>query len=147
MQQLLAYLIILQLNFQDGWRTNFDQSLADAKTSNKLLLLKFSGSDWCIPCMRMDKEIFADTSFKTFSDSRLVLVYADFPRKSRNKLSADLKKQNEMLAAKYNPAGKFPFTILMNGEGKILRSWDGYPDGGKAAFLESVQKIDNDYHR
>ena len=97
--------------------------------------------------MRMDKEIFANTSFKTFSESRLILVYADFPRKSRNKLSADLKKQNEKLAAKYNPAGKFPFTILMTGEGKILKSWDGYPEGGKIAFLESVQKIDNDYHK
>lgn len=147
MQQLLVYLTIFILNIQDGWQTNFDASLTEAKKSNKLLLLKFSGSDWCIPCMRMDKELFADPSFKTFAQTNLVMVYADFPRKSKNKLAAELKKQNEKLAATYNPAGKFPFTLLISGEGKVLKTWDGYPEGGKQKFLESVQKINDDYHR
>jgi thioredoxin-related protein len=59
---------------------NFEITLKQAKENNKLVLLNFSGSDWCIPCIKMHKEIFENTGFKNATDSLVIFVNADFPR-------------------------------------------------------------------
>jgi len=66
-----------------GWNTNFSQAKTQATASHKLILLNFSGSDWCGPCIRMEKELFASTDFKAYADSNLILVNADFPRQKK----------------------------------------------------------------
>jgi hypothetical protein len=30
------------------------------------------------------------------------------------------------MAERYNPNGKFPLTVLINSQGKVLKEWDGY---------------------
>jgi hypothetical protein len=72
---------------------------------------------------------------------KLVLVNADFPRNKKNQLAKPIKTQNEALADKYNPEGKFPFTLLLDANGKILRSWDGLPNANAAQFAEQVKTI------
>jgi len=42
----------------------FETAEATAKANHKLILLNFSGSDWCIPCIKMHKEIFENETFK-----------------------------------------------------------------------------------
>src|SRR6187402_1522812 len=85
-----------------GWLTDFNQAQKIASEKNECLLLNFSGSDWCGPCIRMKKELFDSEEFKKYSDDHLVLVIADFPRNKKNKLSRELEKQNDRLADKYN---------------------------------------------
>jgi peroxiredoxin len=55
------------------------------------------------------------------------LVRADFPRMKKNQLSKEQTAYNEKLAEKYNPKGKFPLTVLINPDGKVITEWDGYP--------------------
>ena len=62
------------------------------------------------------------------ADTELVLVNADFPRNKKNQLSADQQKLNDEMADKYNSQGKFPFTLLLNADGKVLETWDGLPE-------------------
>ena len=60
------------------------------------------------------------------ADTSLVMVNADFPRNKKNLLDAETRKQNDALADKYNPEGKFPFTLLLDADGKVLKHGRGY---------------------
>jgi thiol-disulfide isomerase/thioredoxin len=115
----------------------------EAKTisvkNNRPILLNFSGSDWCGPCVRLHKEIFDNYVFKVFAYDNLVLVNADFPRQKKNQLSKEQQKQNDQLADMYNKEGKFPYTVLLSPDGKILRDWDGNPKDGVASFIEDIK--------
>ena len=122
---LLCLLLIFSLSSVD-WLTDFAKAKEQAIREKKVILLNFSGSDWCGPCIKMKKEIFETDKFQTFAGENLVLVRADFPRLKKNQLDKSLKQHNEMLAEKYNPQGKFPLTLLLDSHGTVLREWDGF---------------------
>lgn len=125
--------------FTGGWKTDFDKASAQAKTEHKLILLNFSGSDWCGPCIRMHKEIFESKEFTQYAGEHLVLVNADFPRLKKHQLSADQLKMNNHLAELYNKEGDFPLTVLLNTEGKVIKTWQGFPQVPPAAFVDQVK--------
>ena len=114
---------------------NFDQAKAEAAQTHKFILLNFSGSDWCGPCIKLKKDVFESAEFGQFATDHLVLVRADFPRKSKNQLDASQITHNEALAEKYNKQGKFPFTVLLDANGRVLKSWDGYPQSLTVASM------------
>jgi thioredoxin-related protein len=125
------------------WEPNFELAKKTAKEKNELILLNFSGSDWCGPCIRMHSEIFGNTEFLKMARTNLVMVNADFPRNKKNQLKADIKKQNEALANTYNPSGKFPYTVLLNAEGKVIKTWEGLPDETPTQFTSLVKQLCN----
>lgn len=137
---LIASTIVLSLLFPK-WEPNFEQAKKTAKEKNELILLNFSGSDWCGPCIRMHQEIFGDATFLKMAEQNLVMVNADFPRNKKNQLSAAIKKQNEALADQFNPSGKFPFTVLITADGKIVKTWDGLPNENAAQFTSGIKQI------
>lgn len=120
------------------WLNNFDEAKAIATRDNKFILLNFSGSDWCGPCIRMKKEAFESEAFLSVAGHRLVLVRADFPRSKKNKLPAELVKHNEKLAEKYNPLGKFPYTLLLDANGNVIKEWDGYVFSSQDKFIKEL---------
>lgn len=122
------------------WQTDFEKAKAIAKEKDRLILLNFSGSDWCGPCQRLHKEVFADNTFTTYADTALVMYNADFPRSKKNQLSKDLQKSNDALADQYNPQGKFPLTLLLTAEGKVVKTWDGYA-GNNTQFMQQVKAV------
>lgn len=91
----------------------------------------------------MHREIFNSDPFASYADQKLVLVNADFPRLKKNHLSKDQEKKNDQLADQYNPTGKFPYTVLMNAEGKVIRTWDGLPSDGTEGFIIEVDNALN----
>lgn len=123
------------------WEPDFTTAKKIAKEKNELILLNFSGSDWCGPCIRMHKEIFGDANFLKMASSNIVMVNADFPRSKKNQLPAEQKKQNETLAEAYNPKGNFPFTVLMDASGKVIKQWEGLPNQTAEAFTAELKKI------
>jgi len=137
---LLAFLVGLN---PGSWLNNFEQAQKIAKEKHQLILLNFSGSDWCIPCIKMKKEIYETETFKKYADSNLVLVNADFPRK-KNTISKEQVAINEALAEKYNKDGKFPLSILMTEDGKILKEWEGCPDITPEAFTGMIESSSYD---
>src|SRR5690349_16299822 len=96
---LLSSLFITTTN---SWETDFDKAQQTAQTEHKLIILNFSGSDWCGPCIRMHKEIFESDVFKKYATDHLVLVNADFPRLKKNQVSSEQLKKNNKLAQTYN---------------------------------------------
>jgi len=126
-----------------GWQTNFEIAKKQAEQENKLILLNFSGSDWCGPCIRMHEEIFESSSFKSFADNNLVLINADFPRLKKNQLPKDQQKNNDKLADKYDPEGIFPCTVLMDAKGTVLKTWQGLPNETAEQFTGLLKDLVN----
>lgn len=112
-----------------------------AQKEHRHILLNFSGSDWCGPCIVLRKEVLDDPGFQAFADSMLVLVNADFPRMKKNQLSKEQQQQNDRLADQYNSQGKFPFTLLLDADGKVLKQWEGNPGIKPAEFSEDVKAV------
>ncbi len=113
-----------------------DSLFEQSKKENKSIFMVFSGSDWCANCIRFDKQIMQDTAFKNFLNNNLLFLNVDFPQ--RIKQSFPLKKQNEVLAEKYNPDGIFPTLILLSSDKKattILYQQESVPQ-----FIDKIKK-------
>ena len=127
MKTLFTLVVGLGLFFNASeWSNNIEKAKELAASNNKLILLNFSGSDWCAPCIMLKKQVFASPEFESFAKNRLILLRADFPRLKKHKLPKAELLKNEALAEKYNPEGNFPFTVLLNADGQVLKSWNGY---------------------
>lgn len=142
MKLLTIYLFML---FLPGvtWLGDFNAAKNEAVQKHKLILINFSGSDWCGPCIRLRKEILESSEFENFASDNLVLVRADFPRQKKNQLSKDQVKLNETLADKYNADGKFPYTLLVDVDGKILKQWDGFPNETPDQFITDIKTLES----
>lgn len=115
------------------WQTDYDKALQTARAQNKRVLLDFTGSDWCGPCIQLKQRVFSRPEFISYADKNLILVELDYPQ--RKKQSASLVKQNERLAKQYGIEEKgYPTLVLLDPAGKILRELNGY-DGENAADL------------
>lgn len=121
----------------DNWKTDYKAALEEAAKEKKLVLLDFTGSDWCGWCIKLDKETFSKPEFKNFASKNLVLVEVDFPQNKSQ--SADVKKQNEELKTKFGVQG-YPSLVLLDSTGKEIIRNVGYLPGGPDAFIAWVNK-------
>lgn len=120
-------------------KLTFDQSLAKAQTEHKNVLLFFSGSDWCAPCVKFKKFFVDSEQFKNFSTEKLVVYNADFPRQKKNQLAKEIAAENGKLAEKYNSKGQFPMILLLNEKGDILKKWEQLPSETLEQFIEKLK--------
>ncbi len=95
-----------------GWTTDLEKAFQKAKAENKSVLVEFTGSDWCPPCIVMRKNVFATKEFVNEASKNFVLVELDFPNGD-----PAMQEKNQPLAIKYNVEG-FPMTLLFNAQGK-----------------------------
>ena len=97
------------------WLTNFETAQARARSEKKLLLIEFTGSDWCPPCIMLERQVFSQPEFKEYAAQHLVLLEVDFPR--MKELSDEQKTANVKLAEQYGIEG-FPTIVLLDSTGK-----------------------------
>lgn len=142
--KLLIIALAAMFSVGGEWLGDFDMAKKEATEKHKLILVNFSGSDWCGPCIRLRREILETSAFESYASGHLVLVRADFPRQRKNQLSQDQVKRNERLADQYNSQGKFPYTLLVDDQGKVLKSWDGFPNETPDQFIADIKKIETD---
>lgn len=124
------------LGFTQSWETSFSNAVNEAKNDNKNILLVFSGSDWCGPCIKLERDVWSSSSFVNFAQQHLVLVRADFPKRKKNILSPSITAQNNILAEKFNPKGYFPLVILFDAQENIL--WKGYENKGPQEYINII---------
>lgn len=120
---------------EGNWQTDFDAAIKTAQTEDKLVLLSFTGSDWCGPCIRQHENVFATRLFADYASNHLSLVSVDFPRRSPQ--PEKIRVANNALAERFRVAG-FPTIILLNGGEKELGRWVGnvFPDA--PALIDAV---------
>ena len=144
MKNLLIALLAFFFTGSPLWTLDMNKAKEEAVKSHKLIVLNFSGSDWCGPCIKLKQEVLDSPEFLKYAENNLVLVRADFPRQKKNQLDAKQTAHNEMLAEKYNPKGKFPLVVLINEQGKALKEWEGYPKNmTSASLIEEIKKLKN----
>jgi thiamine biosynthesis lipoprotein len=133
---LLFFCFILQKTGQSQIPDSAMDLFEAARLEQKPILLIFSGSDWCLPCIRFEKKILHDSIFRRFAGLQLVLVNADFPQRKRLTKEAILK--NEALAAKFDPDGIFPLVLLLKPDKTVLSSIS-YNDESPQEFIDLIK--------
>jgi len=138
----IFFLLISLAVFSQDWYTNFDKAKTEAKTNNQNIVLVFQGSDWCAPCIKLEREVWNTKEYQELAKDHFVMLKADFPRKKANKLSEDLQKQNAHLAETYNQEGYFPMVVVLSQEGKVLGKI-GYDKSTPEAYFKKLTVFEN----
>jgi thiol-disulfide isomerase/thioredoxin len=141
MTRILLYSFLWFFTSPPAWHYSLDEAKVIAHKEHKHILLNFSGSDWCGPCIMLRRQILDDTVFLQMADTSLVLVNADFPRKKKDQLPPRQQSINNALADQYNAEGQFPRTLLLNADGKVLKTWDGNPGVKPEVFAKEVEDL------
>ncbi len=117
-----------------GWTTDLDKAFEKAKAEKKSVLVEFTGSDWCPPCIAMRKNVFSKKEFVDAASKKYVLVELDFPNGD-----PEVKKKNQPLGEKYKIEG-FPTVILFTPEGKEFTRFFASEFPKTDLFLEHINK-------
>src|SRR6266853_5825857 len=137
LEGLCASLVLMSVGAEElKWLTDVPKAVQQAKEENKLVMLDFTGSDWCGWCIKLNKDVFATQEFADYAKKNLVLVEVDFPR--HKELAADQKKANQALQEKYKIEG-YPTIIVLNPEGKKLGDL-GYMNSPKP-FIKKLDDL------
>jgi protein disulfide-isomerase len=135
---LLAATVIWQVNAADNvWLTDLPAAQTQAKAQNKIVLMDFTGSDWCGWCKKFKSEVLDTPEFQTYAASHAVLVEVDFPIKTPQ--TDDLKKANAALKTQYDIHG-FPTFVALDQNGKEIGRQVGYMEGGPKVFIALLDK-------
>lgn len=126
----------------DLWITDMAKAKELAKKHKKLIIMDFTGSDWCYWCVKLKKEVFDHKEFKEYAKEKFVCLELDFPAKK--KLPAKLKEQNDKAKKKYAIRG-YPTIIVIDHEGnEIART--GYKKGGPVNYVKHLTSILAEYY-
>jgi len=121
------------------WFTDYKIAIATAAKENKQVLLFFHGSDWCPPCIKMQRDVFNDSTFIDFATGKLIFLDVDFPRKPP--LTAAQLKHNQAVKKQFGMPDDFtqgyPQVLIIDTGGKVLYQEKGY-DGEGASKLTGI---------
>ena len=137
---LIACTLFASTSRASEWQTDYEQALVAAKAAHKFVLLDFTGSDWCGPCILMKKTALSKPAFLNYAKEHLVLVEIDYPRVKT--LPEELKKQNERLLHQYDvDKSGFPTVILLDPDGKARGQLEGYSGEGPGDLIAWIEKV------
>ncbi len=138
---LTLLLFTVFLSYSQNWKSDFEDAKATADKENKNIVLVFSGSDWCAPCMKLDKVVWQSDEFKKESEKNWVTYKADFPKKKNNQLAPELAEANKKLAEKYNKNGSFPLVVLLDKSGKVI-GMTGFKNVSAAEYIKLLHSFE-----
>ncbi len=122
------------------WLTDFEEAKKMAVKKDQNIILVFQGSDWCGPCIKLDREVWSAEEFKAYAKDHFVMLKADFPRKKSNRLKKAQQEKNKKLAAKYNKEGFFPLVVALDKNGKVLGK-TGYKKMKPAEYIKLLSSF------
>ncbi len=137
---LLLMAIVSSLQAQK-WEASFEAAKSKAESGSKNIVLVFSGSDWCIPCIKLEKTIWESPEFIEYSNTHFVMLRADFPKKKANALPKEKQEENDRLAETYNKDGLFPLVVVLNRKGKVLGS-TGYKNVSPKEYIAMLNSLE-----
>jgi len=118
---LITFALLVTVGcYAQEWQNDFAKAKEIASKDDKPIILVFQGSDWCAPCIKLDREVWSTEAFKKYASEHYVMLQADFPRKKKNALSEKQTIANAKLAEMYNKNGVFPFVVVLDAKGKVL---------------------------
>ncbi len=134
---LILVLSFLNVANAQEWQTDLKKAEKIASTENEPIILVFQGSDWCAPCIKLDREVWSTDTFKNYAKNNFVMLKADFPRRSKNMLATEQQEKNNKLAEYYNPEGYFPLVVVLDKDGAVLGK-TGYQKTTPEAYIKTL---------
>lgn len=120
------------------WLDNYDEALKQSKATGHPILADFSGSDWCLACKALEKEVFSQAAFASYAKDSLVLLSIDFPMEKEQ--TDAIKEQNQKLNDKFEIDG-YPTILILDADGKELARTQGYQPGGPEKYVELIKSL------
>lgn len=141
-RNILFFLSFLPVIIVSGqvWQTDLETAKSIASEKHRKIVLVFQGSDWCAPCIKLDREIWSTSEFTDFAEEHYVMVRADFPKKKANALTKEQQAKNNQLAEEYNSGGIFPFVVVMDSDGHILGK-TGYQKVSPSEYIKHLESF------
>ncbi|WCO03275.1 thioredoxin family protein [Psychroserpens ponticola] len=134
------FFFISFISLAQDWVTDFEKAKLIAKQDNKTIILVFQGSDWCAPCIKLDKEIWSTKEFQTYAKEHFVMLQADFPKRKKNALTEAQQKHNNNLAEQFNKNGYFPYVVILDSDGNKL-GVTGYKKTTPSAYIKILESF------
>ncbi|MEW7281177.1 thioredoxin family protein [Aquimarina sp. 2201CG1-2-11] len=126
-----------------NWQYDLNEALALAKDKDQKIVLFFTGSDWCPPCIKLEKNVLSTEAFADFTNQKYVWLRADFPRRRKNKISQEQKKKNKELAKRYNKKMVFPVILVLNKKGVVLGATGFRRDLDVHGYISLLKSFDS----
>jgi thioredoxin-related protein len=120
-----------------GWTDDYEAARKQAAAEGKNLLIDFTGSDWCVWCVKLRKEVFEQPGFEAARD-KFVLLELDYP-KDKSRVTEAVSLQNTALLKKY-PIKAYPTILLCDAAGKPFAA-TGYQPGGPEKYLPHLDSL------
>ncbi|MDG2492609.1 MAG: thioredoxin family protein [Flavobacteriaceae bacterium] len=136
----LVILCSLKASFvsSQNWQSDWEETKLKSKQTNKKIVLVFSGSDWCIPCIKLEKEIWTNPEFIFYAEENYLLFRADFPKRKKNKLPNEIQDRNDQIASVYNPSGYFPLVVILNSNVEVIGRL-GYDKIPVKSYIQNIE--------
>ena len=110
----------------DAWYIHLEDAKRAAKRTGKKIYALHTGSDWCPPCMNLEKNILSSSKFKRFARENLILLFVDSPRKKP--IPDDQRAYNRQLARMLNFGSGVPSILLLDANGNPINRIGGRKD-------------------
>lgn len=136
--------VLKEADTRPAMPAGLEAALAKAEKENKMVLLDFTGSDWCPPCMALQREVFAKQRWQDFAEAHLVFVEVDFPR--GKELPPEETRNNEALREKFGVEA-FPTLLLLHPDGKVVWENRGFPNGGLGGLLAELEQQEESFRQ
>tara|TARA_R110002073_G_scaffold40547_5_gene115323 strand:- start:480903 stop:481352 length:450 start_codon:yes stop_codon:yes gene_type:complete len=141
---ILLCCFFLCVNFTtqaQDWLLDINEAKKQASEKNQKIILVFEGSDWNGIGIRLNNEMWTNAEFKKYAKEHFVMLKADFPRRSENRLSESQQEKNDKLAEEYNRDGIFPFVVVLNKSGDVLGT-TGYKKVSPYMYIKVLNSFD-----
>jgi len=147
MNRLAPFILVLIAAFfntahAQDWKYDFEEAQALAKEKDQNIVLFFTGSDWCPPCIKLERKVLSKPEFKEFADKNFVWVKADFPKRKKNRLSKIQREKNNALAKRFNRKQVFPVILMIDKEGNVLGA-TGYRKMSAQRYINLLTTFDS----
>lgn len=103
---LLSVPMIAQTNFR---KLTFEEAIEAAKAEKKLVFVDFF-TTWCMPCKRMDAEVFPDAKLGAYMNEKFVSI------------KLDAEKEGKQLSDFYNVQAFPTFVVIDTDKKEVVRS-------------------------
>jgi thioredoxin-related protein len=132
------------------WHTDLKKAQEISMTTGKPLFAFFTGSDWCLWCKKLQKNVFLKQEFIQWAEQNVVLLELDFPRNKTQ--STELVQQNRRLQQDFGVSGYPTVWIFFLHKKEDKEGFEierlgtlGYPSGPASEkeliFLEEATEI------
>ncbi len=98
------------------WTMDFESARKVAIDKGLPIFINFTGSDWCVWCKHMEKEVFSTKEWRDYAKTSLMLVWIDFP-KDEALVPEKYRLRNQQLAATFEIEG-YPAYIILDDNGR-----------------------------